>query len=112
MIVDKNSKPKDLLEYGVVVETRNGTRYLYKKGSHSDVFSREHGRLLLSEFDDDLNEKYQDSEFDIVTIYEPINTLDLTTAHEIRWKRDELPILTLAEIKQKLGFDFILKEDK
>ncbi|MEM1973682.1 MAG: hypothetical protein QXN68_02710 [Thermoplasmata archaeon] len=70
----------------MVVETRNGNRYLV----FVDKIIRDNGWLRLSNYSDDLNDKDNEKEFDIVKVFDIVNRLDdVKTTTKLLWERKE-----------------------
>jgi hypothetical protein len=96
---------KNDLRTGMVVETRNGNRYLCF--IESGTLNRFEGYLKLSGFDNDLNFKDYPNDFDIVKVYEPplYNLKEVFDEPELAiWERKEPKELTVAEIEELLGY--------
>ena len=81
-------KKRDL-EYGNVVETREGIKYLYHC-MNSDKFLNldDDGFLWICDFDKNLKHIYDLYEFDIMKVYKDY------TCKELLWERKETPKLT------------------
>ena len=81
-------KKRDL-EYGNVVETREGIKYLYHC-MNSDKFLNldDYGFLWICDFDKNLKHIYDLNEFDIMKVYKDY------TCKELLWERKETPKLT------------------
>ena len=81
-------KKRDL-EYGNVVETREGIKYLYHC-MNSDKFLNldDYGFLWICDFDKNLKHIYDLYEFDIMKVYKDY------TCKELLWERKETPKLT------------------
>lgn len=85
---------KEDLEYGNVVELRNGDKYVYNicYGSGYLMCLNGRGSNPLDDYGQDLIIKFNfDHEFDIVKIYKDFTLKDLL------WERKEKPILTDVE---------------
>ena len=81
-------KKRDL-EYGNVVETREGIKYLYHC-MNSDKFLNldDYGFLWICDFDKNLKHIYDLNEFDIMKVYKDY------TCKELLWERKETPKIT------------------
>ena len=81
-------KKRDL-EYGNVVETREGIKYLYHC-MNSDKFLNldDYGFLWICDFDKNLKHIYDLYEFDIMKVYKDY------TCKELLWERKETPKIT------------------
>ena len=81
---------KSDLEYGNVVETREGIKYLYHcKNSDKFLNLDRDGFFLISDFDENLKFNDDDlNEFDIMKVYKDY------TCKELLWERKEKPKLT------------------
>ena len=81
-------KKRDL-EYGNVVETREGIKYLYHC-MNSDKFLNldDYGFLWICDFDKNLKHIYDLYEFDIMKVYKDY------TCKELLWEKKEKPKLT------------------
>ena len=80
---------KSDLEYGNVVETREGIKYLYHcKNSDKFLNLDDDGFLWIFDFDENLNIIDCDNELDIMKVYKDY------TLTELLWERKEKPKLT------------------
>ena len=82
---------KQDLKFGNVVETREGIKYLYHGQNGNKFLNLLTGESYtdLSAYDDNLLvEKYKDTDFDIVKVYEDY------TCKKVLWEREEEPVLT------------------
>ena len=80
---------KSDLEYGNVVETREGTKYLYHcKNSNQFLNLDYNGFLWICDFDKNLKSTDGLNEFDIMKVYKDY------TCKEVLWERKEKPKLT------------------
>ena len=80
---------KEDLEYGNVVETRNGDKYVYNicYGSGYLMCLNGRGSNPLDDYDQDLIIKFNfDHEFDIVKVYKDY------TCKEVLWERKEIKL--------------------
>ena len=101
---DKQMKKSDL-KNRMVVETRNGNRYMVV----DNYLMRSAGYIMLSDYNEDLTIKHvilESHKFDIMTIYEPCKTLDIDSIFDPLleiWERDETK-----EIKFSNDLDFAI----
>lgn len=85
---------KDLKDW-MIVELRNGTRYIYCS-QNDGFFVTFNVRVNLSNFDDNLKWKYTDRNFDVMKIYKNKNTFYLSNDIfkdenlELIWERDDI----------------------
>lgn len=102
---ENNQMKKSDLKNRMVVETRNGNRYMVV----DNYLMRKSGYLMLSDYHDDLTMKHDffhsSRELDIMKIYEPSKKLDMDNVlrESIIWQRDEIK-----EIKFSMDFDFAI----
>lgn len=75
---------KDKLTNGMIVETRNGNRYIVV----NDVLMRREGYMNKSDLDDNLKARNGMDSLDIMKVYEGINILNLDEADVILWERE------------------------
>lgn len=90
---------KNKLTNGMIIETRNGNRYIVV----NDVLMRQEGYINKSDYNDNLKISGFD-EFDVMKVYDSINTLNLDDADVILWERKENP-------KPKIGDIYIDEMD-
>ena len=80
---------KSDLEYGNVVETREGIKYLYHCKNSDKFLNLDYdGFLWIRNFDENLNIIDRDNELDIMKVYKDY------TCKELLWERKEIPQLT------------------
>ena len=80
---------KSDLEYGNVVETREGTKYLYHCKKSDQFLNLDYdGFLWICDFDKNLKSTDGLNEFDIMKVYKDY------TCKEVLWERKEKPKLT------------------
>lgn len=97
------------LKEGMIIECRNGNRYLLRKRSDKLICSNFDGWLTAA-YDEKLNEnKYHIENFDIMKIYESNayvleDLFDNQYLHCI-WERKEPKKMTLAQISEALGYE-------
>lgn len=104
---------KSDLQTGMVVETKDGTKYIVMRNScisapDSDFIVNENGWNPLRYYNDDLLEYHTYSDLDIIKVYKPnypnvIRTFE-EDALELIWEREEYKEMTVAEIEEKLGY--------
>ncbi len=97
------------LKEGMIVECRNGSRYLLRKRSDKLICSNFDGWFTAT-YDEKLNEnEYYVEDFDIMKIYESkANVLrDLFNDKYFTciWERKEPKKMTLAQISEALGYE-------
>lgn len=85
----------------MVLECRNGTRYLVI----DDILMRNRCHSMLSDYDDNLIEiKTKNPRLDIVRVYEEILNYDfLDYTNNLLWERDSVKEVTMAEVEAKFG---------
>lgn len=106
---------KQDLKTGMMVQVRNGTRYVVMLDTPiKSVLVREHGYFLhLKNYRDDLTSHIRgtdDFEYDIVKIYKPRYASDMLIENWgkqiLAWTRQEDPIeITIEEIAKMKGVD-------
>ena len=98
------------LKEGMIVECKNGNRYLLRKRSDGLICSNFDGWFKATYDEELLNEnKYCQEDFDIMKIYESnahvlenlFNNIYLTCI----WERKEPKKMTLAQISKALGYE-------
>ena len=103
---------KKYLENGNIIECRNHHRYV--------VMSDGDFAISETDFIEDLENigTFEDEEWDIMFIYEPVRSTSLSNLLknpslycELAWKRNEKKEMTVAEISKALGYEVkIVKE--
>lgn len=109
---EKQMKKSDL-KNRMVVETRNGNRYLVVDDYLLAINGK--GFLFLSSYTDDLTNKDKlttdpieekiNREFDIMKIYDRTTQWNYLKGIDLLWERKEVVTMTLSDIKKKLGVD-------
>lgn len=108
-VVEYKEDNKMELKEGMIVECRNGNRYLLRKRSDKLICSNFDGWLTAA-YDEKLNEnEYHIEDFDIMKIYESKanvlkNLFDRNYLTCI-WERKEPKKMTLAQISEALGYE-------
>ena len=97
------------LKEGMIIECRNGRRYLLRKVDDNLIGSNNTGYIGI-DYDKDLNEnKYCQEDFDIMKIYESkayvLEDLFDDNYLECIWERKEPKKMTLAQISEALGYE-------
>ena len=97
------------LKEGMIIECRNGHRYLLRKVDDNLIGSNNTGYIDI-DYDKDLNEnKYCQEDFDIMKIYESnacvLGNLFNNDYLECIWERKEPKKMTLAQISEALGYE-------
>lgn len=91
---------KEDLKNRMVVEVRNGKRYLVV----GEMLMRGAGFLLLPDYDEDLMHN-GDKDFDIVKVFGYVKTFDqIEKCNDVILQRQEAKKLTLKEIEGILGY--------
>lgn len=117
---------KSDLKTGMVVEVRNGEKYLVMLNPDCvdrDLISFSGGFMELSTYDDNLTDSSGDDDWDIVKVYRIganicwilSNKDSAMQGAELIWERTEEPVeMTIAEIEKRLGVKNlkIVKGDK
>lgn len=108
-----SSCPK--LKEGMIVETRNGDKYLLRTVNEELVGSSFKGWIELT-YDENLCEnKYNNKDFDVMKIYKSCLYLLDDVFNEaylsLIWEREEVEEMTLEEICNALGKKIKIKED-
>lgn len=108
-VVEYKEDNKMELKEGMIVECRNGNRYLLRKRSDELICSNFDGWFTAT-YDKKLNEnEYCVESFDIMKIYESKANV-LTNLFDDKyltciWKRKESKKMTLAQISEALGYE-------
>ena len=97
------------LKEGMIIECRNGHRYLLRKVDDNLIGSN-NTKYIYIDYDKDLNEnKYCQEDFDIMKIYESnacvLGNLFNNDYLECIWERKEPKKMTLAQISEALGYE-------
>lgn len=97
------------LKEGMIVECRNGSRYLLRKRSDKLICSNFDGWFTVT-YDEKLNEnEYYVEDFDIMKIYESkanvLSDLFNDKYFTCIWERKEPKKMTLAQISEALGYE-------
>lgn len=104
----KKEDNKMELKVGMIVECRNGERYLVRQ-MYNNLFGSNNTRYINLHYDEELNEnKFSEKDFDIMKIYIS-NAFVLTKLFDddcltCIWERKEPKKMTLSEISKALGF--------
>lgn len=97
------------LKEGMVVECRNGDRYLLRK-VFDELFASFNDKFMSLDYDEELNEnKYFDKDFDVMKVYTSksfiLNNLFNDDYLDCIWERKEPKKMTLAQISKALGYE-------
>ena len=97
------------LKEGMIIECRNGDKYLLRKFD-DDLIGSNNTKYIYIDYDEDLNEnKYCQEDFDIMKIYESnacvLGNLFNNDYLECIWERKEPKKMTLAQISEALGYE-------
>ena len=106
--IEKDNKIE--LKEGMIIECRNGDRYLLRTACGKLVASSNDKYLNLDYYDEELNENlYFDKDFDVMKIYTSkafiLNSLFNDDYLECIWERKEPKKMTLAQISKALGYE-------
>lgn len=112
---------KSDLKTGMVVETRNGEKYLVMLGP--DCEGRElinfgYGFMPLSRYANNLMIKTGDEEFDIMKVYSVEGSIcwllrdKKRMNFELIWQRKEIKEMTVKEIEKELGYKIKIVGDE
>lgn len=99
------------LKEGMIVECRNGDRYLLRRNlNESTLIFSKIDRWFATTYDEELNEnKYHNEDLDIMKVYESkayvLNSLFDDDYLECIWERKEPKKMTLAQISEALGYE-------
>ena len=97
------------LKEGMIIECRNGERYLLRTAC-SELVASSNDKYISLNYDEELNEnKYFNKDFDIMKIYESnacvLGNLFNNDYLECIWERKEPKKMTLAQISEALGYE-------
>ena len=97
------------LKEGMIIECRNGDRYLLRTAC-SELVASSNDKYISLNYDEELNEnKYFNKDFDIMKIYESnacvLGNLFNNDYLECIWERKEPKKMTLAQISEALGYE-------
>ena len=108
-VVEYKEDNKMELKEGMIIECRNGERYLLRTACEELVASS-NNKYMSVDYDEELNEnRYFDKNFDVMKIYTSnaliLNNLFNDTYLECIWERKEPKKMTLAQISEALGYE-------
>ena len=108
-IVEYKEDSKMELKEGMIVECRNGNRYLLRK-RNSELMCSNFDGWFTATYNEKLNENgYYGEDFDIMKIYEPranvLRNLFDDKYLTCIWERKEPKKMTLAQISEALGYE-------
>ena len=97
------------LKEGMIIECRNGDRYLLRK-VNGKLFASSNDEYMSVDYDEELNEnRYFYKDFDVMKIYTSkafiLNSLFNDKYLECIWERKEPKKMTLAQISKALGYE-------
>lgn len=93
------------LESGMVVEVRNGGRYLVLKDRDDIRLMHASGSTYLGGSHDN-NLEYYDKNFDVMKVFDKVRVfLDVKTTTDLLWERKESNKMTLSDVCKQLGYD-------
>ena len=97
------------LKEGMIIECRNGYRYLLRKIC-GELVASSNDKYINLDCNEELNKnKYFNKEFDVMKIYTSkafiLNNLFNDNYLECIWERKEPKKMTLAQISKELGYE-------
>lgn len=97
------------LKEGMIIECRNGDRYLLRTAC-GELVASSNDKYISLDYDEELNEnKYFDKDFDVMKIYKSnargLGNLFNDNYLECIWERKEPKKMTLAQISEALGYE-------
>ena len=97
------------LKEGMIIECRNGDRYLLRK-TCGELVASSNDKYISLDYDEELNEnQYFDKDFDVMKVYASksfiLNHLFNDNYLECIWERKEPKKMTLAQISKALGYE-------
>ena len=101
------------LKEGMIIECRNGERYLLRTAC-GELVASSNDEYISLDYNEELNEnkyfnKYFNKDFDVMKIYTSkaliLNNLFNDTYLECIWERKEPKKMTLAQISEALGYE-------
>lgn len=110
-IVEYKEDNKMELKEGMIVECRNGNRYLLRRNlNESTLIFSKIDSWFATTYDEELNEnKYHNEDLDIMKVYESkayvLKNLFDDNGLKCIWERKELKKMTLAQISEALGYE-------
>lgn len=110
-VVEYKEDNKMELKEGMIIECRNGNRYLLRRNlNESTLIFSKIDRWFATTYDEELNEnKYHNEDLDIMKVYESkayvLNSLFDDGYLECIWERKEPKKMTLAQISEALGYE-------
>lgn len=108
------------LKTGMIVETREGVKYVVLRNACTFGDLIVNGKDLywneLSNYNDELIEHNDYNELDIVKVYKPKHPYAIHTFEEDKleliWEREEYKEMTVAEIEKELGYKVKIVKEK
>ena len=109
IVVEYKEDNKMELKEGMIIECRNGERYLLRTAC-GELVASSNNKYMSIDYDEELNEnRYFDKDFDVMKIYTSnaliLNNLFNDTYLECIWERKEPKKMTLAQISEALGYE-------
>ena len=108
-VVEYKEDNKMELKEGMIIECRNGERYLLRTVC-GELVASSNDEYMNFDYDEELNEnKYFNKDFDVMKIYTSkafiLNSLFNDNYLECIWERKEPKKMTLAQISEALGYE-------
>ena len=108
-VVEYKEDNKMELKEGMIIECRNGDRYLLRT-TCGELVASSNDKYISLDYDEELNEnKYFAKDFDVMKIYTSkafiLNSLFNDKYLECIWERKEPKKMTLAQISEALGYE-------
>ena len=105
---------KSELKSGMVVESRNGNRYVLIEIFGELTLVRDGGWNYIDNYNEDLNNSIHD--LDIVNVYDGIRAgfeeITNVSGSRLLWSRYEKKKMTVSQIEKQLGYEIeIVRED-
>ena len=109
IVVEYKEDNKMELKEGMIIECRNGDRYLLRTAC-GELVASSNDKYISLDYDEELNEnKYFDKDFDVMKIYKSnargLGNLFNDNYLECIWERKEPKKMTLAQISEALGYE-------
>ena len=109
IVVEYNEDNKMELKEGMIIECRNGDRYLLRT-TCGELVASSNDKCISIDYDEELNDnRYFYKDFDVMKIYTSksfiLNNLFNDNYLECIWERKEPKKMTLAQISEALGYE-------
>ena len=112
-VVEYKEDNKMELKEGMIIECRNGGRYLLRNVCHNLIASRTYAWFSIN-YDKNFNDVDKEEEFDIMKIYtshsKTLNGMFDDSELTCIWERKEPKKMTLEEISKALGYEVEIVE--